>query len=63
MNLMDFPLCGSQPAVRRVVAPSGDARDLSAIKGQIELELRALRDIEVIRRCHLQVGRKRHDIE
>jgi hypothetical protein len=53
MDFVGSSLCRLQDCINRFVVPSAALRDVRALKAQIELRRRALRDIEVIR-CRLQ---------
>jgi hypothetical protein len=53
VDFIGSSLCRLQDSVSRFVVPSAAMRDVRALKAQIELRRRALRDIEVIR-CRLR---------
>jgi hypothetical protein len=53
MDFVEAPLWRLQDSVSRFVIPSAALRDVPAVKDQIELRRRALRDLEVIR-CRLR---------
>jgi hypothetical protein len=53
MGLIESSLCRLQVSVGGFVVPSAAMRDVHALKAQIELRRRALRDIEIIR-CRLR---------
>jgi branched-subunit amino acid aminotransferase/4-amino-4-deoxychorismate lyase len=48
MDFVESSLCRLQDSVNRFVVPSAALRDVRALKAQIELRGRALREIEVI---------------
>jgi hypothetical protein len=50
MDLIESPLCRLQSNVSRFFLPSATMRNVHALKVQIELRRRALKDIEAIRR-------------
>lgn len=57
--MIEYPLERLQDSVRRFVVPSTALSDIQALRLQIELRRRALRDIEVIRsRLRLWDGRR-----
>jgi hypothetical protein len=53
MDLIESSLCRLQANVSRFVLPSAAMRNVHALKAQIELRRRALKDIETIR-CRLR---------
>ena len=53
MDLIESSLCRLQANVRRFVLPCAAMRNVHALKTQIELRRRALKDIEAIR-CRLR---------
>ena len=58
MILIEYPLERLQDSVSRFIVPSAALSDIQALRSQIELRRRALRDIEVIRsRLRLWDGR------
>jgi hypothetical protein len=61
MGLIESSLCHLRLSVGGFVVPSAAMRDVDALKAQIELRRRALREIEIIR-CRLRplcVARKK----
>jgi hypothetical protein len=66
MGLIESSLCHLRLSVGGFVVPSAAMRDVDALKAQIELRRRALRDIEVIRsrlkpflRCKRKMAHRR----
>jgi hypothetical protein len=60
MDLIESSLCRLQANVSRFVLPSAAMRNVPALKAQIELRRRALKDIEIIR-CRLRPFMRREN--
>jgi hypothetical protein len=58
MGLIESSLCHLRLSVGGFVVPSAAMRDVDALKAQIELRRRALREIEIIR-CRLRPCKKK----